>query len=92
MHSFQWEKTLLELNLAYDNNRKKFHILEYLGSYLNANLSWEPIAMKYLREINAKLEFLDYVDKFLNSKLRRLVCSSSIQPHFDYVFSFVPFS
>ena len=68
---FSKEKNLAELNITYDNNRiKQFHIVEYLDCYLDANLSEESMAMD--------------LSKFLNPKLRRLLCNSLIQPHFDY--------
>ena len=40
---FSREKSLQELKLTYDNNRiKQSHIVEYLGSCLDANLSgWQ---------------------------------------------------
>ena len=59
-------------------------MVEYLGSCLDANLSVESMAMKSLRKINTKLQFLCRQNKFLNPKLRRLLCNSLIQPHFDY--------
>ena len=44
------------------------------------------MAMKSLRKINTKLQFLYRQNEFLNPKLRRLLCNSLIQPHFDYAF------
>ena len=65
------------------NGRKQIHIVEYLGCYLDANLSGESMAMKSLKKINAKLEFLHRQKEFLNAKLDRLLCNSLIQPHFQ---------
>ena len=59
-------------------------MVEYLGCCLDANLSGESMAMKYLRKINIKLQFLYRQNEFLNPKLRRLLCNPLIQPHFDY--------
>ena len=56
----------------------------YLGFCLDTNLSGESMAMKSLRKINTKLQFLYRQNEFLNPKLRRLLCTSLIQPHFDY--------
>ena len=42
------------------------------------------MAMKYLKKIKAKFQFLYRQNKFLNPKLYRLLCNSLIQPHFDY--------
>ena len=72
---FSKEKNLP--NITYKNNRiKPFNIVEYLGCYLDANLSGESMAMKSLKKINAKSQFL--------YRLCRLLCNSLIQPHFDY--------
>ena len=73
------------LNITYSNNRiKQFHIVEYLLYCLHANFSGEYMAMKYLRKINSKIQFLYRQNDFLNPKLRRLLSNSFIQPHFDY--------
>ena len=42
------------------------------------------MGMNSLRKINTKLQFFYRQSEFLNPKLRRLLCSSLIQPHFDY--------
>ena len=38
----------------------KFHIVEFLGRYLDANLSGESMAMKSPKEINTKVTVLMY--------------------------------
>ena len=81
---FSKKTNLLGLNITYKNNRiKQFNIVEYLGCYLDANLSGESMAMKSLKKINAKLQLLYRQNEFRNSKLRRLLCNPLIQPHFD---------
>ena len=51
---YQYGKKPAGVNITYDNNRiKQFHKVEYLGCYLDANLSEEPMAMKSLKRINA---------------------------------------
>ena len=40
--------------------------------------------MKFIKKINAKLQFLYRQNEFPNPKLRRLLCSSLSQPRFDY--------
>ena len=56
---FSQEKKLPEPNITYDNNRiKKIHIVEFLGCYLEANLSGESMATKFLKEINTKVTVL----------------------------------
>ena len=83
---FSEEKNLPWLfNITYNNNRRKqFNIVEYLGCYLDANLSGESMTTKSLKKINAKLQFLYRQNEFLDPKLRRLLCNSLIQPQFDY--------
>ena len=63
---------------------KQFHIAEYLGSCLEANLSGESMAMKSFKKINIKLQFLYRQNEFLNPKLRRLLCNYLIPPDFDH--------
>ena len=50
-------------------------MVEYLGCCLDANLIGGPMAMKSLRKINTKLQFLSRQNEFLNPKLRRLLCN-----------------
>ena len=59
-------------------------MVEYLGCCLDANLSGESMAVKSLRKINTKLQFLYRQNEFLNPELRKLLCNSLIQPHFGY--------
>lgn len=74
MQSFQEGESLLELNITYNRNRrKKFHIAEYLGFYLDADLIGKSMALKSLQKINAKLKFLYKPNELLNSKLHRLL-------------------
>ena len=49
------------------------------------------MAMKSFKKINTKLQLLYGQNEFLNTKLRRLLCNSLIQPHLDCVcFSWYP--
>ena len=65
------------------NRIKQFRIVEYCGYYLGANLSGELVAMKSLKKINTKLQFLYRQNEFINPKLRSLLNNFLIQPHFD---------
>ena len=77
---FSKEEKLPTLNITYDNNRiKPFHIVEYLDCCVDANLCKEPMAMKSLKKISAKLHFLHRQNEFLNPKLRGLLRNSLIQ-------------
>ena len=58
-------------------NTDNFHAVD-------ANLSGESMAMKSLRTINTKLQFLYIQNELVNPKLRSLLCNFLIQPHFDY--------
>ena len=70
--------------MTYNNNRiKQFHIVEYLGCYLEVSLGGEGLAIKSLKKISAKLQFLYRQNEFLNPKCR-LLCNFLMQPHFDY--------
>ena len=56
--------------------------MTYLG--LNESMSGEPMALKVVNKINGKLKFPYRKNKFLTSKLRRMLCNALIQSHFDY--------
>ena len=82
---FSRKKNLPALNITYENKKiKQYNMVEYLGCYLDADLSGESMANKALKKINTKLQFLYRQNKFLSPKLRRMLCNSLIQPHFDY--------
>ena len=68
---FSWNKTLLELNIVYNNNRiKQYCMVEYLGCCLDANLNGESMAMKSIRKINTKLHFLYRLNELYRLKIR----------------------
>ena len=54
---------------------------------LDKTLSGEPMALKALNKINAKLKFLYCKNKFLTPTLCRMLCNAIIQPLFDYACS-----
>ena len=45
------------------------------------------MALKVISKINSRLRFLYRKNRFLSPPLRRLLCNSLIQPHFDYACS-----
>lgn len=50
MRSSQPSKNLSEFDIKYGKNRiNQFHIEEYLGRGLDANLSAEPMEIKFLK-------------------------------------------
>ena len=71
----------------YDVTSKQFSSVEYLGCLLDSTLSGEDMAVKVLAKVNGKLRFLYRQGKYLNKRLRRMLCNTIIQPHFDYASS-----
>ena len=52
-------------------------------------MSGESMALKVINKIHLGFKFLHRKNKFLTPALRRLLCNSLIQPHFDYASSAV---
>ena len=50
-------------------------------------MSRESMALKAIKKINQKLQFLCRKNGFITPELGRLLCNAIIQPHFDYVCS-----
>ena len=59
----------------------------YLGCFLDETLPTKTMALKALKKINGKLNFLYRKNNFLSPPLRRMLCNALIQPHFDYACS-----
>ena len=68
----------------HDVTLKQFSTVEYLGCLLDYMLSGEEMALKVLKKINGRLRFLYIQGKYLNPRLRRMLCNTLIYPHFDY--------
>ena len=66
---------------------KQYSSVEYLGCILDSTLSGEGMALKVLKKANGKLRYLHRHGKYLNTRLRRMLCNALIQPHFDYACS-----
>ena len=47
-------------------------------------MSGEPMALKVIKKINGKLDFIFKKNKYLTKELRRMLCNALIQLHFDY--------
>ena len=62
-------------------------MVEYLGCLLDETLSGREMALKVLKKVNGKLRFLYRQGKYLNRRLRRMLCNTLIQPHFDFACS-----
>ena len=72
---------------CYDVTLKQFSTVEYLGCLLDSTLSGEEMGLKVITNINGRLIFLYRQGKYLNPRLRRMLCNTLIQPHFDYACS-----
>jgi len=71
----------------HDVTLKQFSTVEYLGCLLDETLSGREMALKVLKKVNGKLRFLYRQGKYLNPRLRRMLCNTLIQPHFDFACS-----
>ena len=71
----------------HDVTLKQFSTVEYLGCLLDETLSGQEMALKVLKKVNGKLRFLYRQGKYLNPRLRRMLCNTLIQPHFDFACS-----
>ena len=58
--------------------------MNYLGCVLDETMSGEKMALRIIEKINPRLKFICGKNRFLDVPLRRLLCNSLIQPHFDY--------
>ena len=64
---------------------KHYHSdVTYLGFSLDEPLFGKSMALNVVIKINSTLRFLYRRNRFLSPPLRRLLCISLIQPHFDY--------
>ena len=66
---------------------KQYHTVTYLGCLLDETLSGESMALKVINKINSRRGFLIRKNRFLSPPLRRLLCNSLLQSHFDYACS-----
>ena len=64
---------------------KQYPTVTYLACFLDESLSEESTFMKVIiNKTNRRLKCLSRKSRFLSPLLRRLLCSSLIQPHFHY--------
>ena len=74
-----------KLNIRYgDHVIEQKQSVKYLGVTLDNTLSGKSMVESILTKINSKIKFLYRKQKFLTKELRRLLCNSLIQPHFDF--------
>ena len=80
-------KNIRQLNIKYkDINIKQHSEVTYLGCVLDETMSGESMALKVINKINGKSKFLYRKNRFLSPHLRRMLCNSFIQPHFNYAY------
>ena len=78
-------KNICKLNIRHKEiNIKQQAQATYLGCVLDESISGETMTLKIINKIKGKLKLLYKKNKFLTSELRRMLCSTLIQPHFDY--------
>ena len=76
------------LNIKYGKQEiEQKQKVKYLGVTLDNNLTGKSMVESILSKINNKLRFLYRKQKFLNKDIRRLLCNSLIQPHYDFACS-----
>ena len=81
-------KKLQKLEIIFNNIQIKQHSrVTYLGCILEETISGESMAHKVINKVNARLKFLHWKNKYLTPNLRRLLCNTLIQPHFNYACS-----
>ena len=74
-----------QLNIHYgDHVIEQKQSVTYLGVTLDNILSGKSMVEGILCKINSKLRFLYRKQKFLSKDIRRLLCNSLIQPHYDF--------
>ena len=78
-------KNICKLNIRYNHTNIKQHSqFVCRGCVLHKTMSGEPMALKVIKKINGKLDFIFKKNKYLTKELRRMLCNALIQLHFDY--------
>ena len=78
-------KLVEKLDIKYKEIKIKQHKhMNYLWCVLDETMTGETMALTVIEKINSRLKFLYRKNRFLDVSLRRLLCNSLIQPHFDY--------
>ena len=58
--------------------------MSYPGYILDESMSGKTMALRVIEKSNSRLKFLYRKNRFLDVPLRRLLCNTLSQPHFDY--------
>ena len=71
-------------NSRKENVIKQHSVVEYLGCLLDENMSGEAMAKMILKKVSSKMKFLYRQSRFLSYPLKRMLCNTLIQPHYDF--------
>ena len=78
-------KSNLSLNITQNEKVIKQHsVVEYLGCLLAENMSRELVARMVLKKVNGKKKLLYRQSRYLSYPLKRMLCDTLIQPHYDF--------
>ena len=59
-------------------------MVEYLGGLLDENMSGEAMIRMVLKKVNGKKKFLYRQIRYLSYPLKRTLCNTLIQRHYDF--------
>ena len=59
-------------------------MVEYLGCLLDENMSGEVMVRMVLKKVNGKKKFLYRQSRYLSYPLKRMLCKTLIQSHYDF--------
>ena len=75
----------LSLNIARNENVIKQHsVVKQLGCLLDENKAGEAMARMALKKVNRKKKLLYKQSRYLSYALKRMLCNTLIQPHYDF--------
>ena len=63
-------------------------MVEYLSCLVDENMSGEAMARMVLKKINGKKKVLYRQRRYLSYPLKRMLCNTLIQPHYDFACCF----
>ena len=61
-------------------------MIEYLGCLLDENLPGQAMARMDLKKVNRKKKYLYRQSRHLPYPLKRMLCNTLIQPHYDFLY------
>ena len=79
------KKGYTTLNITRNKNKiKQYSVFDYLGCLLVENMSRESMAKRALKKLMEKTKFRYRQKRYLSYHLKRMLCNSLTQPHFDF--------